>query len=59
MSINFIHISDTHLGFSDLDIQNMDGRNIREEDVYESFSDSVDIILKEKPDFVCNKMWVY
>ncbi len=51
MPIKFIHISDTHLGFSDLDILE-NGRNIREEDIYEAFSDAVDIILKEKPDFV-------
>ncbi|MCB0747174.1 MAG: DNA repair exonuclease [Ignavibacteriae bacterium] len=52
MAITFIHISDTHLGFSDLDIQDAANKNIREEDVYKAFSDSVDIILREKPDFV-------
>lgn len=52
MACNFIHISDTHLGFSDLDIQDSSGKNIREEDVYKAFSDAVDFILKDKPDFV-------
>ncbi len=50
--INFIHISDTHLGFCDLDIQDDNGNNIREEDVYFSFRNIVDIIIEQKPDFV-------
>ena len=52
MPLTFIHLSDTHLGFSDLDQQDEEGKNIREEDVYKSFSDAVDIVLDEKPDFV-------
>ncbi len=52
MALKFIHISDSHLGFSDLDITGNDGRNIREEDVYKAFSGAVDIIIKENPDFV-------
>ncbi len=52
MACTFIHISDTHLGFSDLDIQDSSGKNIREEDVYKAFSDAVDYILESKPDFI-------
>lgn len=51
MSINFIHFSDSHLGFSDLDIQNGDGTNIREQDFYNSFHFIVDRIIEEKPSF--------
>ena len=50
--IKFIHFSDSHLGFSDLELIDDEGKNIREEDVYNSFSQAVDIILAEKPDFV-------
>jgi DNA repair exonuclease SbcCD nuclease subunit len=50
--LKFIHISDTHLGFSDLDILDDEGKNIREEDVYRAFETAVDIIIEEKPDFV-------
>lgn len=52
MSLRFIHFSDTHLGFSDLDLQDENGKNIREEDVYNSFRNIVDIIIERKPDFV-------
>ncbi len=52
MSLTFIHLSDTHLGFCDLDRQDEEGKFIREEDVYKAFSDAVDIIIDEKPDFV-------
>lgn len=49
--LKFIHFSDSHLGFSDLDLTDEEGKNIREEDVYNAFSQAVDIILREKPDF--------
>ena len=52
MSLRFIHFSDTHLGFSDLDLADKDGNNIRENDVYKSFSNIIDIIIERKPDFV-------
>ena len=52
MSLRFIHFSDTHLGFSDLDLADKDGNNIRENDVYKSFSNIIDIIIEHKPDFV-------
>ena len=38
MGIKFIHFSDSHLGFSDLDLLDVNGGNIREEDVYNSFA---------------------
>ena len=50
--MRIIHFSDTHLGFSDLDVVNSDGINMREADFYKAFSDIIDSILKEKPDFV-------
>lgn len=50
--LKFIHFSDSHLGFNDLDNSDDEGKNIREEDVYRAFSQAVDIILREKPDFV-------
>ena len=50
--MQIIHFSDTHLGFSDLDVVNSDGINMREADFYKAFSDIIDAILKEKPDFV-------
>ena len=50
--MRIIHFSDTHLGFSDLDVVNSDGINMREADFYKAFSDIIDAILQEKPDFV-------
>lgn len=50
--LKFIHFSDSHLGYTDLDATNDSGLNIREYDFYDAFSQSVDIIIEEKPDFV-------
>ncbi len=50
--MKIIHISDTHLGFSDLDVIDENGVNQREADFYKAFSDSIDKILEIKPDFV-------
>ena len=50
--MNIIHFSDTHLGFSDLDIVNGDGVNQREADFYDAFSQVIDDILEKKPDYV-------
>lgn len=50
--LKFIHISDSHLGCADLDAVNDAGFNIRENDFYDAFSQAVDIIIGEKPDFV-------
>ncbi|MGB4269992.1 MAG: exonuclease SbcCD subunit D [Spirochaetota bacterium] len=48
----FVHISDTHLGFSDFDKVNESGINQREADVYTAFATVVDEIIIRKPDFV-------
>lgn len=48
----FIHISDTHLGFSDFDKIADNGVNHREMDVYNAFARAVDAIIQYKPDFV-------
>ncbi len=50
--MNIIHFSDTHLGFSDLDVTNEKGINQREVDFYKAFSDVIDAILEIKPDFI-------
>ncbi len=50
--MKIVHFSDTHLGFSDLDIVNDKGINQREADFYKAFCDIVDNILKIKPDFI-------
>ena len=50
--MKIIHFSDTHLGFSDLDIINKEGINQREADFYQAFSDVCDAIIKIKPDFI-------
>ncbi len=50
--MKIVHFSDTHLGFSDLDIVNDDGINQREADFYQAFRDIIDDILKLKPNYV-------
>ena len=51
--MKFIHFSDTHLGFSDLNRIDPDsGMNQREADFYRSWWIIIDRILAEKPDFV-------
>ena len=50
--MKIIHFSDTHLGFSDLDITNDNGINQREADFYEAFTDVIDAILVLRPDYV-------
>lgn len=50
--MNIIHFSDTHLGFSDLDIVNEEGINQREADFYDAFSLVIDKIIEHKPDYV-------
>lgn len=52
MPISFIHFSDTHLGYHDLELLDDNGRNIREEDIYKSMEQIVDDIIQKKPDFV-------
>ncbi len=50
--MKIIHFSDTHLGFSDLDITNAEGVNQREADFYEAFKDVIDAIILAMPDYV-------
>lgn len=49
----FIHLSDTHLGYSEYTKLNPEtGLNQRELDVYNAFSQAIDLILAIKPSFV-------
>jgi len=51
--MRFIHFSDTHLGFSDLNrIDPESGINQREADFYAAWWRVIERILEEKPDFV-------
>ena len=50
--MRIIHFSDTHLGFSDLDIVNDEGINRREADFYDAFAQVIDAVLAERPDYV-------
>ena len=50
--MKLIHFSDTHLGFNDLATTNELGINQREADFYDAFTQVIDAILLEKPDYV-------
>ena len=50
--MKIIHFSDTHLGFSDLDVADDAGINQREADFYKAFADVIDAIIVAKPDYV-------
>ncbi len=51
--MKFIHFSDTHLGFSDLNrVDPVSGINQREADFYAAWWQVIEAILQEKPDFV-------
>jgi len=50
--MRLIHFSDTHLGFNDLDAINEAGINQREADFYDAFTQVIDAILFEKPNYV-------
>jgi len=53
MAFRFIHFSDTHLGFSDLDLLDENEKlNIREEDLYNSFKQVIDYAIDSKVDFI-------
>jgi DNA repair exonuclease SbcCD nuclease subunit len=52
MTVRIAHLSDTHLGYSDLERVNAEGINCREADMYRAFSAAVDDILLLKPDAV-------
>jgi len=50
--LKIIHFSDTHLGYSDLDILNDENINQREADFYHAFSQVVEQIKQIKPDYI-------
>ncbi|OIP53012.1 MAG: exonuclease sbcCD subunit D [Helicobacteraceae bacterium CG2_30_36_10] len=50
--MKIIHFSDTHLGYSDLDILNDENINQREADFYDAFSQVVEQIKEIKPDYI-------
>jgi exonuclease SbcD len=51
--MRFIHMADTHLGYSAYNrIDPETGRNQREMDIENAFRQAVDIVLEKKPDFV-------
>jgi len=43
-------MSDSHLGFQDLNKVDEKGRNIIEERIYSGFIDTIDQIIKQKPE---------
>ena len=49
--MKIIHFSDTHLGYSDLDIVNHENINQREADFYDAFSLVVEQIQIIQPDY--------
>lgn len=48
--LKIVHFSDTHLGFSDLNLISDDNKNIREQDIYRTFLQVIDRIIEIKPD---------
>ncbi len=50
--MKLLHLSDTHLGFNDLDLLNDAGINRREADFYDAFAQVIDAALTCKPDYV-------
>jgi len=50
--MKILHFSDTHLGFSDLDITNAEGINQREADFYDAFTCIIDAAIEIRPDYV-------
>jgi exonuclease SbcD len=47
--VRIVHISDTHLGLRELHHTDAEGRNVREQDVYEVFARAIDKALELKP----------
>jgi DNA repair exonuclease SbcCD nuclease subunit len=50
--MKFLHISDTHLGYSAYRKTTDEGINQRELDIYNAFKEFVDYAIKSKPDFI-------
>lgn len=47
--MRIVHLSDTHLGLRELHHTDAEGRNVRELDVYDVFSQAIDKVLELKP----------
>jgi exonuclease SbcD len=47
--VRIVHLSDTHLGLRELHRTDAEGRNIREQDVYEVFARAIDKTLELEP----------
>ncbi|TAL34771.1 MAG: exonuclease SbcCD subunit D [Spirochaetes bacterium] len=52
MTVTLLHLSDTHLGYSELDRVNAAGVNCREADFYDAFNRVIDAALDLRPDAV-------
>ncbi len=53
MGFTFIHFSDSHLGFSDLEIFDENTKlNVREEDIYSAFAQVIEYAISNKVDFL-------
>jgi DNA repair protein SbcD/Mre11 len=50
--LKIIHFSDTHLGYSDLEVLNEENINQREADFYDAFLQVIKQIKKIKPDYI-------
>lgn len=50
--MKIVHFSDTHLGYSDLEILNSENINQREADFYDAFSQVLEQIKTIKPDYI-------
>ena len=47
--VKIVHLSDTHLGLRELHHTDAEGRNVREQDVYDVFARAIDKALELKP----------
>jgi DNA repair protein SbcD/Mre11 len=47
--VRIVHLSDTHLGLRELHQTDADGRNVREQDVYDVFARAIDRVLELEP----------
>ena len=52
VSLRYLHVSDTHVGFSQHAKLNAHGLNVREQDFFDAFRRAVDIALERRVDFV-------
>ena len=50
--MTILHVSDTHLGYHDLDKVNKQGVNVREQDLYDAFAKVIDDALEKRVDIV-------